>query len=382
MTVDQLVAAGNTCREHNNPEMALDYYAQAFAKDRKFGSAFNNYGNVLREIGEPAGAVPFLQRAIQLSSNDATPQFNLAVAWLLQGDYARGWPQYEHRWNFEHMAGTLPKYTQPRWTGQDLRGKTIFVLGEQGLGDNIQFVRFVVNLHAQGAKVILSADPALIPLFSYGRFLSQVIAVGQTPEHFDHWIPIMSLPGVLDIALNTLPKNLSYISADVNKIAAWKQILGLKNKLRIGFCYSGRGDTWVNRHKSMTVDQMCSLIYKNTNCDWINLQLDASAEDLDKLSQAGCKIYNEHIKDFSDTAALVHHLDLIISVDTAVAHLGGAMGRPTWIPLNWFGTDWRWLLDRDSSPWYSSVRLFRQPAIGDWLSVVDKLDQYIKWFKV
>ena len=155
MTTEELINAGNACREQNNPEGALQYYAQAFVQDRASASAFNNYGNVLREIGEPEAGIPFLQRSIQLVTDAVTPNFNLAVAYLLSGDYARGWPQYEHRWNFEHLAGTLPKHKQPRWTGQDLKDKTILITQEQGLGDTIQFVRFVFGLHTAGARVIL-----------------------------------------------------------------------------------------------------------------------------------------------------------------------------------------------------------------------------------
>jgi tetratricopeptide (TPR) repeat protein len=134
-------------------------------QDRNSASAFNNYGNVLRECGDPVGAVPFLQRSIQLAPDHPTAQFNLAVAYLLAGDYARGWPQYETRWNYEHLAGTLPKFDQPRWTGQDIKGKTLLIIGEQGHGDNIQFVRFVADIQARGAQPVLVVDRSLIPLF-------------------------------------------------------------------------------------------------------------------------------------------------------------------------------------------------------------------------
>ena len=164
MDTELLIAQGNTAREENNPELALKYYAQAMTEDRNSASAFNNYGNVLRECGDPKGAVPFLQRSIQLAPAHPTAQFNLAVAYLLAGDYARGWPQYETRWNYEHLAGALPNYTQPRWTGQDIKDKTVLVVGEQGHGDNIQFVRFIGDIIERGARVILTLNPSLRPL--------------------------------------------------------------------------------------------------------------------------------------------------------------------------------------------------------------------------
>lgn len=382
MTTDELIAAGTACREHNNPEGALKCYAQAFVEDRHSASAFNNYGNVLREIGDPAGAIPFLQRSIQLVPTAATPNFNLAVAYLLAGDYARGWPQYEHRWNFEHLAGTLPKHAQPRWTGQDLKDKTILVIQEQGLGDVIQFVRFLYPLHVMGAKIILQVNNNLAPLFVNSSILSQLIDMDDTPTGFDYWTPIMSLAGVLGVTLDNLPQQLSYLGARTDLVREWQDRLGPKTRTRVGFCWSGRPDSWINRHKGMPFEVMCDLIRRNPGTEWINLQVECSEEQAQQLEKLGVKPYPGTIRNFADTAALIHHMDVVISVDTAVAHLSGALGRPTWIPLNWYGTDWRWLLNRDSSPWYPSARLFRQPALGDWKSVMDKIHQYLSWFKV
>ena len=382
MTSNELVLAGNQHRANHDPEQALSCYAQAFVLDRHNAHAFNNYGNVLRECGDPAGAIPFLQRAMALDPTNTTAQFNLSVAYLLMGDYAQGWPQYETRWNFEHMAGTLPKYSQPQWAGQDLEGKTIFVVSEQGLGDNIQFVRFLEVLLNKKAQIILSANSNLAPLFEKSSSRIQIVATDQIPEQFDYWIPIMSIPNAINLTLDTLPRNLAYLKADPEKIEHWRQQLGPKHRLRVGFCYSGRKDNWLNAHKGMDIDTMLELVKQNSNYDWINLQMDADAEDLEKMQDLNCSIYNDQINNFADTAGLVHHLDVVISVDTAAAHLAGAMGRPTWIPLNWFGTDWRWLLDRNDSPWYPSVRLFRQPAMGAWTPVLDKIHQYLALFKI
>ena len=382
MTVDQLIEAGNACRERNDPEGALKNYAQAMVQDRTSASAFNNYGNVLREIGEPEAAIPFLQRSIQLVPAAPTPNFNLAVAYLLSGDYQRGWPQYEQRWNFEHLAGTLPKFSQPRWTGQDLQNKTILVMQEQGLGDTIQFIRFIFGLHNAGARVILQVNDNLAPLFSGSPVIHQIIDVKDTPGHFDYWIPIMSIPGVMGVTLQNLPHQLQYLAPRADMIQDWQQRLGPKKRLRVGVCWSGRPDSWINRHKGMQFETMLDLIKRNPATEWYNLQVECSAEQAQTLEQHGVKNFSGLIRNFADSAALIHHMDVVISVDTAVAHLAGALGRPTWIPLNWYGTDWRWLLGRDSSPWYPSARLFRQPALGDWNTVMDRIHQYLSWFKV
>ena len=382
MNTEELIEAGTQCREKNDPEGALKYYGQALLHDRNSASAFNNYGNTLREIGDPLGAVPFLQRAVQLVPTAPTPNFNLAVCYLLAGDYARGWPQYEHRWQFEHLAGTLPTFEQPRWTGQDLRDKTILVVQEQGLGDVIQFSRFLFPLHAAGAKIILQVNNNLAPLFANSTVISQIVDINDTPAGFDYWTPIMSLAMTLGITLENLPRQLNYLSARSDLAAEWAQRLGKKTRLRVGFCWSGRPDSWINRHKGMPFEVMCALIQRNPGYEWVNLQVECTAEQSAELAKLGVAEYPGTIRNFADSAALIHHMDVVISVDTAVAHLSGALGRPTWIPLNWYGVDWRWLLNRDDNPWYSSARLFRQPNLGDWDTVTDKIHQYLSWFKV
>jgi ADP-heptose:LPS heptosyltransferase len=192
----------------------------------------------------------------------------------------------------------------------------------------------------------------------------------------------MSLPTVLGITLENLPPQIQYLSARTDLTKNWQTQLGLKNKLRVGFCWSGRPDSWINRHKGMPFETMCELIKRNPNYEWINLQIECTADESAILHELGVKMYPGAIRSFADTAALIHHLDVVLSVDTAIAHLAGALGRPTWVMLNNYAVDWRWLLDRDSSPWYPSARLFRQPKMGDWASVVDKIHQYLSWFKI
>ena len=382
MNTEQLIEAGNACREANDAEGALKNYAQALTQDRMSASAFNNYGNVLREIGEPATGIPFLERAIQLAPGAATPNFNLAVARLLAGDYVQGWPQYEHRWNFEHLAGTLPTHGQPRWTGQDLKDKTILVVQEQGLGDVIQFSRFLFHVHGLGARILLQVNGNLAPLFAGSAVIHEIIDVTDTPAEFDYWTPIMSMAGVIGVTLQNLPHQLQYLAARAEETQRWHTRLGAKRRLRVGMCWSGRPDSWINRHKGMPFEVALALIQRNPDYDWHNLQAECTAEQTQILTAAGVQCHAGVIRNFGDTAGLIHHLDVVISVDTAVAHLAGALGRPVWIPLNWYGTDWRWGLGQDSTPWYPSARLFRQPAMGDWSTVVDRIHQYLSWFKV
>jgi hypothetical protein len=382
METELLVAHGNQCREDNNPEGALACYVQAMAQDRRHAGAFNNYGNVLREAGDPAGAIPFLQRAIQLDPSNSTAQFNLAVAYLLNGDYKNGWPQYESRWRYEHLNGLLPNFTQPRWTGEDLVGKTILVLGEQGHGDNIQFIRFVGDLAARGGRVLVQINESLIPLFRCITQISEFFGPTDTVPEFDYWTPVMSIPGIIGTTLENLSHVQQYLVADPVLVKGWQEVLGLKRRLRVGFCWSGRRDTWINRHKGMPFEDMLALIKRNPNYEWINLQCDCTAEEEAQLIATGVTAYPGSITSFADSAALIHHLDVVLSVDTAVAHLSGALGRPVWVMLSQFALDWRWLLDRDSSPWYTTARLFRQPQMGDWTTVTEKIHKYLSWYKI
>jgi len=378
----ELIEQGNQFRAACQPYNALKCYAQVLINDPDNNAAWNNYGNVLRECGQPARSIPFLQHALILNPTDPTTQINLAVAWLAMGDYTKGWQQYESRWNYEHLAGTEPKYTQPRWKGKDLKGKTILVQGEQGHGDNIQFCRFLYNLHIQGATVKLKVTDLLIPLLQSSPVIKQIMSYDTDAGEFDYWIPIMSLPTVLGVTIDNLAKPINYLSADATKQQEWLQLMGPKKRMRIGFAWSGRSDAWLNEHKGLPFEEMLNMIKANPIHEWINLQIDATPEENAQLAAANVSCYPGTISSFADTAALVMAMDVVISVDTAIAHLAGSLGRPVWIPLSWFACDWRWLTNRDNSPWYPTARLFRQPTQNDWQSVTKKISQYLSWMKV
>lgn len=382
MNTNELIEQGNQLRAEQQPERALQCYALAFVQDPESASAFNNYGNVMRELGYPKRAIPFLQHAAILDPANITARFNLSVCYLLSGDYKQGWPAYESRWDYEHLAGTEPQHSQPRWRGEDIKGKTILVVGEQGHGDNIQFVRFVWNLHQRGARIKLQVTDGLVPMLDRSEILSWVGTYLDDPGEFDVWVPIMSIPGIIGVTVDNLPRVQSYLNADVNAVRAWQTRLGPKTRMRVGFSWSGRRDSWLNQHKSVPFETMLDMIKQNPQYEWINLQIDADPIQEQALADAGVTRYPGSVQSFADTAALMMNLDVVVTVDTAVAHLAGALGRPLWMMLNTYATDWRWLLDRDSSPWYSSARLFRQPARGDWASVTKKIAQYLSWYKV
>ena len=383
MNTEQILEQGNQHRANHQPELALKCYAQIFGEDFNHGAAFNNYGNVLREMGYPERAIPFLHAAHNIDPKNVTAEFNLSVAYLLKGDYEPGWKYYEARWRYEHMAGNKPKLSNPEWQGEDPKDKTILLVGEQGLGDQIQFLRFVANLNAANAKVKLVLSAGVKSLFPTPA--GNVIGIyepGEDLGEYDYWISMMSVPRIIGTTLENLTHNLQYIAADPMKAHTWADRLGAKKRMRIGVCWRGRADTWIHNHKSIPVEKIAELIQRNPEHQWINLQMDATEEETAVITAAGAECFPGTIKDFSDTAGLMHHLDLVISVDTANAHLAGAMGRPVWIPLNAYGNCWRWLLKREDSPWYPSARLYRQPRMGDWDSVINKMHKFLGFFKI
>jgi hypothetical protein len=381
MTPDELVHIGNNYRNSTEPAKALECYAQAFIAQPENIHAWNNYGNVLREMGEPKRAIPFLQHAIALDETYVTAQFNLSVAYLLAGDLLNGFKQYEWRWQYEHLAGTLPQLDKPMWEGQDLRGKKILVLWEQGLGDTIQFVRFFKDLHNLGAKVLFHTHIGMCELFHDNPYVYEVSDNRDDLTGYDYYITTMSLARVLNVTLDNLD-NSPYIVAQNQYIEPWRERLGAKTKMRVGVCWSGRKDSWINQHKGMHVNTMLQLINARPEIEWINLLADANDEESEYIFNSSMRVFPSSIRHWGDTAGLLHHLDLVISVDTAIAHLAGAMGKPLWIPLNNFATDWRYLLDTSLHPWYSSARIFRQPKIGDWDSVLQGMHLFLDKVKI
>ena len=382
MELELLINQGNEYRAQRRPDLALQCYAQVFVTDPNHTSAWNNYGNVIREMGYPDRSIPFLEHCLRLDPGHEQANFNLAVSLLLQGDYQRGWAQYERRWDFEHLKGHLPNLPQPRWTGEPLQNKTILIVGEQGLGDCIQFSRFTREIGQQGGRVILAVPNPLIPLFKTDATVILVTGYDQPLPEFDYWTPMMSVPRLLGVTLADLNSPISYVTADPVRSRDWHQRLGPKTRMRVGFSWSGRRDTWINQHKSVPFPVMLDMIQSNPRYQWINLQIDATEEESAAMAKAGVSLYPGTITNMADTAGLIANLDVVISVDTAVSHLAAALGRPTWIMLNHYGVDWRWLLSRGDSPWYPTARLFRQPEMDQWAPVTAQIQRFLQVFTI
>lgn len=382
-SLESLVCRGNCYRALNQYQLSLADYGQSFIENLENAGAYCNYGNTLRELGKPNLAIPFLQVAQKLDPTNITAKFNEAVAHLLAGDLLQGWELYESRWEYEHQKGLKPSINRPELTKEifnsEIQGKTILLYSEQGFGDTIQFCRYIPSLQAMGAKILLVTRPDLLPLFNDCQDF-QVRDSFENLPNADYHCALLSLPRIFGTTLETIPAPIKYLDATEKDVAAWKKLLGPKTKMRVGITWSGNRTTWINRYKSMQVENLEPLL--SEDYQFINLQHDATNQELEFLKEHNVLDFTRDIKNFDHTASLIANLDLVITVDTAVAHLSGALGIPTWIMLNAYGTDWRWLLDRKDNPWYPTARLFRQPSPNDWSTVVNDVQQHLKLFKI
>ncbi len=369
MTLEELDKLAKERYYANDLKGALECYALAFVEFPNLALAYNNYGNILREYGYPTRAIRFLQAAIDLDPNDRVAPLNLAIALLLMGDLRQGWRQFESRWKYRNHEHMLEERADTRWRGEDIRGKTLLVTCEEGDGDNIQFIRYVYALEQIGINVIIQTEPNLQRLFQ-SSFKQLVITNKDTPPEYDCWTPILSLPELLDVTYENFMKIDNYIKPSSESIKFWKKILGKKTKPRIVF-------GWKGHTKSYPRDKLLELVKKHPEYDWISIQTNLSNEDELALYDAGVVHYFQHITDWYDTAGLFANVDLMIGVDTGVIHLAGSMGINSVLLLDRYKTCWRWLQDRDDSPWYPSIKLLRQKEMGDYDEQLQRLAELL-----
>lgn len=297
---------------------------------------------------------------------------NLGIQKLLLGDYAGGWPLYEWRRKTDQFAEWRRMFTQPEWTGeQPIAGKTLLLYAEQGLGDAIQFMRYVPQAEALGATVILEIPSPLATLSDTLNARARRIIKGETPPDFDLHCPLMSLPLAFGTRVDTIPAAIPYLGVDPRKAADVRARLGAKSVTRIGLAWSGYAGHRNDRDRSLALRALEPLL--RLEFEYHSLQRDIRPDDAAVLAEfARVRSHQDELRDFSDTAALISEMDLVITVDTSVAHLAGALGKTTWVMLP-TRPDWRWMTARSDSPWYPSVRLFRQKSAGDWGRVIEEM---------
>ena len=358
--------------ELNRWEEALQSCERALEIRPGYAEAFNNRGLVLQELRRWDEALRSFQRAIELRPDYAEPRWNMSLLHLLRGDYERGWELYEWRWKTEDIAPFVRAFSRPIWLGkEDLAGKTLLVHAEQGLGDIIQFCRYLARVEARNARVIFEAPAALAGLMSSSFPAIRVIAKGAKLPEFDFHCPLASLPLAFGTTVESVPSRSGYLRVDALRERQWRQRLGETTRPRIGIAWAGNPDQRNDHNRSMEFSRLEPLF--DLDLEWHCLHKDLRVGDKDAVARfPGMRLWGGELHDFADTAALIGALDVVISVDTSVAHLTCALGKPTWMLLSSF-TDYRWPLDRDESPWYSTARVFRQPRIGDWDAVIEKV---------
>jgi tetratricopeptide (TPR) repeat protein len=363
---------GSVYCDQDRLDDALGVHLEALSVDPNCSDVHTNLGVVLHRKGRPDLAVHAYRDAIRLDPETITASINLAMALLVQGDYAEGWRLYESRWRSGHLASGARAFEQPQWTGGP-EPKRLLIHAEQGFGDTLQFCRYLPLIDPRH-KILLEVEAPLVDLMRQLPGVEAVIARGAPLPDFDAHCPIMSLPWAFETTLQTIPNQTPYLRANPADVMGWAKRLEVVKGFRVGLVWAGGarpnqpGLAPVNRRRSMSLAALAPLT-QATGVSFVSLQKGPPASEA-HAPPPGMTLFDftDDLHNFTDTAALVETLDLVISVDTAVAHLAAAMGKPVWL-LNRFDTCWRWLLNRDDSPWYPTMRLFRQPTPGDWEAV-------------
>ena len=351
---------------------AVGCYRSAIALDPDVPEPYNNLGVVLDQQGLLDEAVACYRRAIALKPDFSEAHNNLAMALLARGDMAEGWQEYEWRWKTPEGIKCRRNFMQPQWQGEPAPGQTLLIHAEQGYGDTLQFCRYGSWAAAQGLRVIMEVPARLVRLLRGLPGVAEVIRAGDALPNFDFHSPLLSLPLALSAITTAIPSAPAYLHADTAQVALWRtRLAAMANKgPRIGLVWAGNprphSSAWaaVDRRRSLTPEHLAPL-FDIQGLHFLSLQKDGPpAPEHFPLTD-----FMHEMADFADTAALIANLDLVISVDTAVAHLAAALGKPVWV-LSRFDACWRWLVGRRDSPWYPTLRLYRQPCPGDWDSVL------------
>ncbi len=368
-------AKGNVLHELKRFDEAIAHYDKALSLKPDYHEALTNKGVTLHELKCFDEAVAHYDKALCLKPNCIDASWNKSITLLLQGDFEIGLPLYESRWDSKKVSETAGKriFDKPTWLGVDsLAGKTILIYGEQGLGDFIQFCRYVRLVADLGANVILEVPKPLASLMWGLQGVSQIVTKGELLPYFDYQCPLLSLPLAFGTSLTTIPFGSPYLIADSNKVAKWEQKLGKKRKIRVGVAWSSMSNFKDDTKRSLLLADFIKALPLD-GFEYVCLQKELKEYDVEFLKACrNIQFFGDEFADFSDTAALIANVDLVISTCTSIPHLSGALGKETWILLSYV-PDWRWLLGRKDSPWYPSIKLYRQTSIGDWNSVFDRV---------
>lgn len=368
---EALANRGAALRMLGRIEEALADYDRAIAAAPGSAEAHNNRGVALAALNRHREAIDAYTRALELRPDYERARFNRATSRLVLGDLAHGWRDHESRWTGSEMHSGKRVLPGREWDGrEELAGKTLLLYAEQGMGDTIQFARYATLAARRGARVILEVHAPLVPLLRAIEGVDKAIALGEALPSFDLHAALMSLPLAFGTTRDSIPHAVPYLRADEGAVAAWRERLRDGNGKHIGLAWSGSRTLRNDANRSIALSRLASLVSPGRTL--VAIQTDIRDTDRAAVKGLGIRTFPSELRDLADTAALVCALDLVISVDTVAAHLAGALAKPAWVLLP-FAPDWRWLLDRDDSPWYPTARLFRQPRIGDWDAVIERV---------
>ena len=395
---------GVIAHQRDNDAEAIDHIRRALALNPRLASAYNNLGLIYQRAGNETEAIVCYQRALEINPQYAEATFNLgrthddlgrydqasalydravelqpdlgdarlcrATLNLLRGDFEAGWREFEWRWTVEpHQPREIDR---PKWDGKPLFGKTILLHGEQGLGDNIQFIRYAPLVKERRANIVFVCQTLLVPLMESCPGIDRVIATGEKVPRFDVHAPLLSLPGIFNTTLESVPANVPYLFAYPALVEKWRERLAELHGLKIGINWQGRVGKGEFRKRDIPLD-CCAKLGQIPGVRLVSLQ---KGVERGEVKNAGIwdpgDDWDKTAGAFMDTAAIIKNLDLVITSDTSIAHLAGALGVQVWVALP-FVPDWRWMLDRSDSPWYPTMRLFRQKQPGDWEAVFQEI---------
>jgi tetratricopeptide (TPR) repeat protein len=360
---------GNALKELGQLEDAIESFRKAVLESPSEPKFHNNLATALMDAGRLDAAQMTFETALQLEPSSAVVRWNRSLLTLLRGNYDQGWQEYEWRWRTGKFA--VRSFTQPQWNGESLNGRTILLHCEQGYGDTIQFIRFGIVLKGLGARVVVLSPQQLMPLLASCSGVDELVGEGEPLPNFDFHLPLMSVARVLKTTVHSIPNEVPYLSPDPDLVRNWRTKLENIAGFRIGINWEGRGARGASRKRDIPLEHFSALA-KLPGVRLISLQKGKATDALTNKDRPAVVDFSADLDQdrgaFMDTAAIMANLDLIVSSDTSVPHLAGALAVPVWLALPYV-PDWRWLLERTDSPWYPTMRLFRQKQPGDWAGV-------------
>lgn len=367
---------GSALRARGLLDEAAAAYRSALEARPQYPSALSNLGRVLHEMGRYEDALACFDRALVADPESAEAHANRATVLLQLGRFAEGWEDYEWRWRTAGFTTPRRDFDRPAWDGAALGGRTILLHAEQGLGSAIQFVRYAALVAARGGRIVLECQKPLARLFSTlqsqpAPAVAKLVPKGGALPPFDVHAPLMSLPRLLGTRLETIPATIPYLFAEDALAARWRERLAQHRGTKVGLVWAGNPHHHNDRNRSMPAAALAPLAAM-AGVTAFSLQVGGAAADVAALPAGSVIDLSSDIQDFAETAAVIAQLDIVVSVDTAVAHLAGALGRPVWMLVPYV-SEWRWLTEREDTPWYPTMHLFRQRAPNDWAEAVGRI---------